>query len=122
MRFDMNIIFVGLGGFVGSVLRFLVSKFVQLDKFPAQTLIVNVAAAFAIGCVIGWERANGAFPPRVKLFLTTGALGGLSTFSAFSLETVQLFENRMYAAGLLNAALNVVLSLAAVLIGIKLNS
>jgi CrcB protein len=82
--------------------------------FPLGTLLSNVLAGFAIGIVIGIEQASGALDSRLKLFLTTGLLGGLSTFSTFSLETVQLVEQHHYVLAAGNVLLNVGVCLGAV--------
>jgi CrcB protein len=88
--------------------------------FPFATLLSNVAAGFFIGVITGFERQSPMLSPNVKLFLTTGMMGGLSTFSTFSLETVTLFEKNSYFLAAGNILLNLVLCFAAVLIGCAL--
>jgi CrcB protein len=84
--------------------------------FPLGTLLANVIAGVAIGFIIGLDISQA----KAKLFLTTGLLGGLSTFSAFSLETVTLFSEGKYFLGTLNVLLNLVLSLLGVVLGMFL--
>lgn len=115
----MAFLYVGAGGFIGSCLRYLLSVICKHAgvAFPLGTLLSNVIAGIAIGFIIGLDRQSGLIPPQMKLFLTTGLMGGLSTFSAFSLETVDLFATGKYLAGSLNVALNLGLSLLGVVLG-----
>ena len=86
----LNLLCVGLGGFVGAILRALtgifVSKIVLLSAFPYATLIVNVLGSFLIGMLLtsSYVLSN----PNLKSFLTAGLLGGLTTFSTFSFDTL----------------------------------
>ncbi len=116
----MSIIMVGIGGFIGACSRFLFVKlFEQFNPpFPLATLLSNVIAALIIGFIIGMERQTSALPDNTKLFLTTGLLGGLSTFSTFSMETVRYFEGGKYIFALGNILLNVGLSILFVFIGL----
>lgn len=116
----MGLIFVGLGGGAGACLRYLLTNRLSQTApyFPYGTLLVNAAAGLCIGFIIGVERNTAALPHNTKLFLTTGLLGGLSTFSAFSLETVQLFENGHYILAAANVALNICLSLTGAAVGL----
>jgi CrcB protein len=88
--------------------------------FPYGTLASNIAAALLIGFVIGIERNLGALPERVKLLITTGLLGGLSTFSTFSMETVSMLEARNYAGAGANVLLNVGICLLCVTAGLAI--
>lgn len=116
----MDFLAVGFGGFFGSCLRYgftLFSKKLNI-AIPFGTLLSNVLAGLLIGFVIGYENQTGNLSPRVKLLLTTGFLGGLSTFSTFSLETVQLFSSGKYLLSAGNVLLNLFLSFLGVLIGL----
>jgi CrcB protein len=115
----LEFIFVGLGGFIGSCLRFALTKLTSpfSSDFPYGTLLSNVIAGLLIGFVIGLEQQSVTLNPKTKLFLTTGLLGGLSTFSAFSLETVSLFQDGKYLLAAGNVALNLILSLCGVVLG-----
>lgn len=117
-----GILFVGLGGFMGACLRWGITKWSQglTVPIPMGTLLSNVIAGFVIGFAIGMERNFSAMPEKAKLFLNTGLLGGLSTFSTFSLETVQLFEAGKYLPGVCNVLLNLGLSMAGVVLGMLL--
>jgi len=122
MKIDVfNLLAVGMGGFIGSCLRFALTRW--LSKFtylPFGTLASNVIAALVIGLIIGIERQSSLLPVNQKLFMTVGFLGGLSTFSAFSLETVILLERGSYYHAAGNILLNVCLCLFFVLVGLQL--
>ena len=115
----LNLLCVGLGGFVGAILRALtgifVSKIVLLSAFPYATLIVNVLGSFLIGMLLtsSYVLSN----PNLKSFLTAGLLGGLTTFSTFSFDTLSLIEHRCFTAAPLNVALIVGLALIACFLG-----
>lgn len=119
----MRLLAVGLGGFLGSLGRYLITRLLERFAFalPLGTLLSNVAAALLIGLIIGFERQMPALTPAKKLFLTTGLLGGLSTFSTFSLETVALLEAGKVLHALGNVGLNVGLSLVFVFAGFALS-
>ncbi len=88
---------VALGGALGSVLRWSVSSWLaRLSRdaaFPWGTLAVNIAGSAAIGFVLTLAFERGSVPPAVRLFLVTGILGGFTTFSAFSWETLVLLRD-----------------------------
>jgi CrcB protein len=84
---------VALGGGIGATLRYLTSEWVSNDGFPWATLTVNIVGSFLMGAVaIGL--AEQAISKDVALLLGTGLLGGLTTMSAFSVETIHLIENQ----------------------------
>lgn len=110
---------VGAGGFLGACVRYGLTKAANLLRidFPLGTLLSNVIAGFFIGFIIMAEEQTSGMKPKTKLFLTTGLLGGLSTFSAFSLETVALFQNGKHLLAIGNILLNLTLSLLGVAAG-----
>ena len=116
----IELLAVGIGGFLGSCLRFLISRLSGslTESFPLGTLLSNVIAGFFIGFIIGLEQQSVQISKNTKLFLTTGLLGGLSTFSTFSLETIELFKSEQYILSIGNIALNLGLSLLGVILGL----
>lgn len=119
-----KILFVGIGGFIGAIARYLITLNTQkliTSQLPYGTLLVNVLGGFLIGVIMELS-LNTNMSPNLKLLLTTGILGGLTTFSTFSHETISLFYAGNYLYGLLNVALNLVLSFGGVVIGKELIS
>lgn len=91
----LNCLAVGAGGFVGAVLRYLVSM-IPLDKtgaFPVNTLLINILGAFAIGAITALGAKTAGLDPRLTLLLKTGICGGFTTFSTFALETAGLMQS-----------------------------
>lgn len=116
-----EIVAVALGGAAGSVGRYLTGLGMRAlaPGLPAGTFVANVIAGLVIGLVTALDLAS-PLPARLRLLLTVGLCGGLSTFSTFSNETVQLAEAGNWGAAALNVALNVGVSLAAVVMGLQL--
>lgn len=111
----VNYLIVALGGALGSVARFGISNLIALrfgGTFPIATLIVNVTGSFAIGYL-----ATSANTESSRAFWMVGICGGYTTFSAFSLQNLQLIQNGHYASAALNMILSLVLCMAAVWIG-----
>lgn len=115
-----NVILVGLGGFVGSVGRYLTYLLVSTYftySFPIATLLVNTIGCFAIGALSATVGHYATLSnPRILLLLTTGILGGFTTFSAFGLETVELLRLQPTLA-ILNVLGNLLLGIGAVVGG-----
>ena len=114
-----KMIYVGIGGCIGAILRYIVtmqSAKMMNSNFPMGTLIVNVVGGFLIGMIAELSISTDLISPNLKLFLTTGIMGGLTTFSTFSLETITLMSDGRYLFGILNVCLNVFLSLGGVVL------
>jgi CrcB protein len=95
----------GLGGALRHGINQLVARLVATD-FPLATLLINVSGSFAMGLLAGWLAFRGDAPQHWRLFLATGVLGGYTTFSAFSLDAVLLWERGAWgAAGVLRRRL-----------------
>ena len=108
----------GMGGFIGSVLRYSVSGFVQdwsrsID-FPYGTLAVNLVGCFAIGLLSHLAETRGFFTAETRTLIFIGVLGGFTTFSAFSNETINLWREGESLLAAVNVAAHLVLCLGAV--------
>ena len=113
------IIFFGAG--IGGALRHgvnLASARLFGVGFPFGTLIVNVAGSFAMGLLAGYFAYRTGVPQHFRLFLTTGVLGGFTTFSAFSLDAALLMERHAYGLAAAYIAMSVTVSLAALFAGL----
>ena len=109
---DRSFLLVGIGGFVGSVLRYWLSLFIGqhlVSTFPFGTFVVNVIGCFLIGLLAGLSDRGSLISPEVRLLLTTGFCGGFTTFSTFSYESMSLLKD----GELMFLAANVALSVAA---------
>ncbi len=115
----MNIIFVALGGALGSVMRYLVNGYAQsiANGFPLGTLLVNVVGCFVIGFLSQLAEERGMFEDTTRAFMFVGILGGFTTFSSFGNETLRLFRNDQLLPALTNIGANVILGLFAVWLG-----
>ncbi len=116
MNLIRNILIVGLGGMMGSILRYLVYQAWGNQSFPFATLLINVAGSLLIGLVVGFGSKNGSFA-EWQLFLATGVCGGFTTFSAFSLECVQLLQQNRNIAAVSYAAASVLCGMLAAFAG-----
>ena len=115
------ILAIAAGGALGSVLRHLVGKgslALMGATFPYGTLFVNVTGSFVMGVLIAYFAHVGNPSREMQAFLTVGLLGGFTTFSAFSLDVVTLYERGEPFAAMMYIALSIMLSLAAVFAGL----
>jgi CrcB protein len=116
-----NILLVGFGGFIGSVLRYTISGYVQgVTKsigFPYGTLTVNVLGCFIIGFLAQLAESRGLFTSESRLFVFVGILGGFTTFSTFGNETVNLARDSQMMSALANIGASVIIGLFAVWLG-----
>lgn len=115
---------VALGGAIGASARYGASIAVGhlwRTSFPFATLLVNVVGSLAMGLLVGWlARALPAWQNEARLFVAVGILGGFTTFSAFSLDVVTLFERGETLPAFLYVLASVVLSVAALFVGLLL--
>lgn len=121
-----ELLLVASGGAAGSALRYAVSGVVQrwfvagtasVAAFPAGTLVVNVTGSLLIGLVAGLAESRALFGAEARLLLVSGVLGGYTTFSAFSLETLLLLRAGQVTTAMTSVALQVLLGLAAAFAG-----
>ena len=114
-------LFVGTGGFVGAVLRYWLSSTVQQLSnsalFPVGTLVVNVLGCLVIGFLSELAEEHGLFTAEARAFVFIGILGGFTTFSTFSNETMNLLRNGQNTLAFGNAAGHLILGLGAVWAG-----
>lgn len=101
---EMNgVLIVGIGGFIGSVARYLVALALPLSAtgFPYATLLVNLAGSFLIGLISELSISTTLLTPQARLFLATGVCGGFTTFSSAMYETMSLTkEGHLLSAGM----------------------
>ncbi len=114
---------VAAGGALGAIGRYLVTAGAAAwlgGGFPWGTLIVNVAGSFVLGMVVGVLSVAWTPPAEMRLFLVTGFLGAFTTFSAFSLDAVSVFERGHYPLGVLYVVASVALCVLGLVAGLRL--
>ncbi|MDH5401836.1 MAG: fluoride efflux transporter CrcB [Candidatus Heimdallarchaeota archaeon] len=114
----IKILLVGLGGFVGAILRYVISGWIQKSStsFPLGTLGVNVIGSFFLGFIMFSFENKGVFSDETRIFLTIGVLGSFTTMSTFSYETFQLWDDNIVYF-FINILLNLFLCLFAIYLG-----
>lgn len=118
-----NLLIVGLGGGVGSMLRYIIQKWMQpasAAAFPSGTLLVNIAGCFLIGLFWNSFARSLNWSEEMKLLLMTGLCGGFTTFSAFTLESIGLLKENKTGLFLLYIATSLFAGLLATYIGIRI--
>ncbi len=118
-----RLLLIALGGAIGTGLRYLTALFAVHwwgDQFPYGTLIVNLFGAFAIGLVQEIATRTLLVPDDARLFITTGIMGGLTTYSTFSFETVRLMELGAWNRALINVAVTTAACLGLCFLGMAL--
>lgn len=115
----IDCLFVGVGGFIGSVARYLLGFLSPGSQsgFPFITLGINVVGSFLIGFLVVHFTKNSNLDPHLLLFLKVGICGGFTTFSTFSLESMQLIQDGNVPAAVLYIVASVILGLIAVFAG-----
>jgi len=104
------LLIVGAGGFLGSVARYMTSRFIQDNlnlSFPIGTLVVNVVGCFILGVIYGFMDKGEVFSQEMRVFLTIGICGGFTTFSTFAYENVSLLRDGNFIQSALYIALSV---------------
>jgi len=117
----MRLVLVALGGAFGSVMRYVVASLAVAwvgPTFPWGTLVVNLAGSFLIGLVQSLAVESLAISEDARLLLATGVMGGLTTYSAFSYETVRLAESGAWGHAWINVLVTTAACLALCLLGL----
>ena len=116
-----NLLIVGIGGFIGAILRYLISggvqRWSQSVDFPYGTLVVNLAGCLLIGMLTRLDEVRALLSPEARFFILIGLLGAFTTYSTFSNEAVNLINDRRFNLALLYVGGHLVLGLVAVLAG-----
>jgi len=115
-----NLLLVGLGGSIGSMARYAVSLLIRSKSFPYATLSVNVIGSFIIGVVFAISIKEAGLSNNWRLFLATGICGGFTTFSAFSLENMELLQNGKIGMALSYIIFSILLGIIATFLGYQL--
>lgn len=113
-------VITGVGGFIGSALRYLVQRLASSLfplSFPYGTFIVNIAGALLIGILFAISEQTTLIGPQWRIFAITGILGGFTTFSTFSLDTMNLLRESQYLYAFTYVSLTLVLGLAFTIAG-----
>ena len=116
-----KIILVGVGGFIGAALRYLIGGYVQnltqSIAFPYGTLVVNITGCFLIGILSQLVEFHAGLTAEMRILLMVGLLGSFTTYSTFSNETINLLQDQRIFLALTNIGTHIILELSAVLIG-----
>jgi len=115
-----TLLLVGIGGFVGSIARYVVSGAVQgltPGTFPYGTFAVNAIGCFAVGAVSHLAEAGGLLSGEARALVVVGLLGGFTTFSTFGNETLNLIRDADWPLAAANVAAHVTLAIGAVWLG-----
>ena len=111
---------IGLGGFIGTILRFLLSSSIEKSfatSFPIGTILVNLIGCFLIGLLSGYFTQKLGDQTQLFFFLTIGVLGGFTTFSAIAMDSQVFIENGEYLKMLTYISVQTILGIALCLIG-----
>jgi fluoride exporter len=116
-----NLFIVGMGGFCGAILRYLVSggiqRWSQSVDFPFGTMAVNLIGCLVIGMLSRLDEVRSVLSPEMRFFIMIGLLGAFTTYSTFSNEAINLMNDHRFQSALLYVGFHIVLGLAAVLLG-----
>jgi len=114
------ILIAGLGGFLGTSFRFLISRYFQfhyISVFPWGTFTVNLVGSFLIGIFFGISEKGNFMSPEWRIFLTVGLCGGFTTFSSLSNDAFMLLQGKEFLRFASYAGLSFLLGLFAVFLG-----
>ncbi len=116
-----KILLVGTGGFLGAVSRYLsvlfITQYTGVKTFPIGTMVVNITGCLLLGFSFGLAATKQIVSPEVRLLFFTGFLGSFTTYSAFGVESFNLFKTGNHIGATVNIFMHIFLGLAAVLAG-----
>ena len=118
----MSFLFVALGGALGAVGRYAISLIPIKTEFPILTLITNIIGAILIGFIVGVTSNREDVSNNLLLFWKTGVCGGFTTFSTFSLEAYNMFENKQYMVGGIYVVFSCVFCILGIICGRKIST
>jgi CrcB protein len=116
-----TLLLIGTGGFLGSISRFLASRFIQNifpSAFPFGTFLVNISGCFLIGLIYGFSEKSSLVSSEWKMFLAVGFCGGFTTFSTFANENLALLRDGEFLHFFMYTGLSVILGITATFIGV----
>lgn len=116
-----TLLLVGTGGFLGSISRFLASRFIQENlpgAFPLGTFFVNISGCFLIGLIYGFSERSSLLTTGWKMFLAAGFCGGFTTFSTFANENLALLRDGEFFYFILYTGLSIFLGITATFLGV----
>lgn len=114
-----TIILVGIGGFIGAILRYVLGGWIQNSfvNFPVGTLVINTTGSFFLGLIMYLSEYQGFFGDRTRIFLTIGILGAFTTLSTFGYESFRLLDDSRLTLMAINVISTVLFSMLAVYLG-----
>jgi CrcB protein len=118
-----TILLVGSGGFIGSVLRYLIQYYMEkslTSTFPWGTLIANIAGSFIIGMIFALAEKGNLMSAEWRIFLAVGICGGFTTFSAFAYNNFTMINEKAWSSLFINIGGNLFLGILAVYLGVIL--
>ena len=117
----LDLIYVGVGGFIGAIGRYLASgaahQIFPGTLFPIGTAVVNIIGCFLIGLLTGLAELRNLLSPEMRMFLLIGLLGGFTTFSTFGHETIALMRDGQFMHAVGNIIIQVIIGLSGVWLG-----
>ena len=114
-----TIILVGIGGFIGAILRYVLGGWIQNSfvNFPVGTLTINTVGSFFLGLIMYLSEYQGVFSDQTRIFLTIGILGAFTTLSTFGYESFRLLDDSKLTLMAINIVSTVLFSMLAVYLG-----